>query len=136
MLLHNSASVLNPAGYYLFLGGAAYPPIAYYIETPGFQGEVLQGGKATSMHTHMHTLSHLDGQRSESCLSTKISDLPFKMNWTGRTVFPFGMIFFGSPQIFSGGICAIAGSVFPSQAHIQTQSQQCHASSLAEICLE
>lgn len=54
MLLHNSASVLNPAGYYLFLGGAAYPPIAYYIETSGFQGEVLQGGKAMSMHTHVH----------------------------------------------------------------------------------
>lgn len=55
MLLHNSAPVLNPAGYYLFLGGAAYPPVAYYIENSRFQGEVLQGGKATSMCTHMHT---------------------------------------------------------------------------------
>lgn len=42
MLLHNSASVLNPAGYYLCLRGAAYPLVAYYIGTSRFQGEVLQ----------------------------------------------------------------------------------------------
>lgn len=115
MLLHNSASVLNPAGYYLFLGGAAYPPIAYYIETSGFQGEVLQGGKAMSMHTHMHTLSHLDGQRSESCLSTKISDLPFKTNWTGKTVFPFGMIFFEVHRYFLGVFVPLQDLCFPPQ---------------------
>lgn len=46
------------------------------------------------------------------------------------------MIFFLGPQIFSGGVCAIAGSVFPFPAHFQTQSQQSHASSLAEICLD
>lgn len=96
MLLHNSASVLNPAGHYLFLGGAAYPPIAYYIETSRFQGEALQGGKATSMHTQVHAG---DGHfqtwmdKGQSCLSKKISDLPIKMNWMGVTVFPF-VIFF------------------------------------------
>lgn len=55
------------------------------------------------MHTHVHIgdkLSHLDGQRSESCLSKKISDLPIKMNWTGKAVLPFVMIFFEVHRYF------------------------------------
>lgn len=83
MLLHNSASVLNPAGHYLFLGGAAYPPIAYYIETSRFQGEALQGGKATSTHTQVHAGDehfHTWMDKGQSCLSKKISDLLIKMN--------------------------------------------------------
>lgn len=118
MLLHNSASVLNPAGHYLFLRGAAYPPIAYYIETSRIQGEALQGGKATSMHTQMHAGDehfHTWMDKGQSCLSKKISDLPIKMNWTGETVFPSVIIFFAVHRYFLGVFVLLQDLCFPPQ---------------------
>lgn len=38
-----------------FWEGQYIPQLHITLKTPDFQGEVLQGGKATSMHTHMHT---------------------------------------------------------------------------------
>lgn len=38
--------------------------------------------------------------------------------------------------MLSGGICTVAGYVFPSPAYLQTESEQSHVSSLAEICLD
>lgn len=140
MLLHNSASVLNPAGHYLFLGGAAYSPIAYYIETSRFQGEALHGGKATSMHTQGHAGDehfHAWMDKGQSCLSKTISDLPVKMNWMGVTVFPFVIFFLKSTDTFWGYLCCCRICVsLPSCVCISRHSEQSHVSSLAVKCLD
>lgn len=119
--------VLNPAGYYLFLGGAVYPPVAYYIENARFsRWSVARRESHINAHTHAHRWHFHTWMDKGQSLDCPRKFLTFQSRWTGqeRLYFLLWWFFFLSPQILSEGICVVAGSVFPSPAYLQTQSKQ------------